>query len=67
MKYYTTTETARELNTTVRTVSRWLKDGIITGEKTGDTWEITAAEVKRMRKERSKGIPRRLPVKMSMS
>ena len=66
-KYYTTAETARELNTTIRTVSRWLKTGVITGTKPGDTWQITAAEVERMRKERSQGTPRRSPVKMSMS
>lgn len=66
-QYYTTTETARELNTTVRTVSRWLKDGVIIGTKTGNTWEISTAEVERMRKEREKGTRRRYPVKMSMA
>lgn len=51
-EYYTTTETAQELNTTRRTVSRWLKDGIIIGTKTGANWQIAAAEVERMRNER---------------
>lgn len=51
-EYYTTTETAQELNTTRRTVSRWLKDGIIIGTKPGANWQIAAAEVERMRNER---------------
>ena len=51
-KYYTTTETAEELNTTIRTVSRWLKTGVIAGMKPGDTWQITAKEIERMRKIR---------------
>lgn len=52
-EYYTTAETARELNTTMRTVSRWIKTGVIIGTKPGNTWQITAAEVERMRKERA--------------
>lgn len=67
-EYYTTAETARELDTTIRTVSRWLKTGVITGTKPGDTWQITAAEVERMRNERPKNKPgRKFARKLSMS
>lgn len=67
-QYYTTKETARELNTTIRTISRWLKDGIIAGKKPGDTWQIPAREVERMRKVKATDRRgRHLPVKILMS
>lgn len=52
--YYTTTETAQALNTTYRTISRWLKLGIIEGTKQGGSWQISAAEVERMQKAKGK-------------
>lgn len=66
--YYTTAETAQELETTARTVSRWLKTGIIAGTKRGIYWQISAAEVERMRAEREKNPPtRKVPRFFSMS
>lgn len=49
---YTTAETAEALGTTIRTLSRWLKDGVIEGTKRGKYWHISAAEVERMRQSR---------------
>lgn len=49
---YTTAEAAETLETTIRTLSRWLKDGIIEGTKRGKYWHIPADEVERMRKSR---------------
>lgn len=48
-EYYTITETAAELNTTYRTVSRWIKDGVIEGTRPGANWHISAAEVERIK------------------
>lgn len=48
--HYTTTEAAQELKISIRTLSRWLKIGIIEGEKKGIYWRIPAAEVERMKK-----------------
>ena len=64
--HYTTTETAQELATTVRTISRWLKTGVIAGTKQGIYWRISAAEVERMKAERQanpppRKVPRFLP------
>lgn len=48
-EYYTITDTAKELNTTYRTVSRWIKDGVIEGTRPGENWQITAEEVERIK------------------
>lgn len=49
---YTATEAAAMLDTIPRTISRWLKNGVIEGTKRGRYWYISAAEVERMRKVR---------------
>lgn len=49
---YTIPEAAATLGTTPRTLSRWLKNGIIEGTKRGKYWQISRAEVERMRKSK---------------
>lgn len=55
---YTTTEAAQALNTTLRTLSRWLKEGIIEGTKQGKYWQISAAEIERIKKSRETRHPK---------
>lgn len=56
---YTTVEAAAELGVQPKTVSRYIKRGLIEAEKRGRDYFITAAELERFKAERrGRGRPR---------
>ena len=51
-KYFAISETARELNVTRQTISRWIKQGRLSAERIGRETLITKREVQRLQHER---------------
>lgn len=48
MEYYTPEEAAAKLKIARRTMYQWLRQGKIKGQKLGNMWRISEAELKRL-------------------